>query len=104
MTKDSERAQREDSGGAGAADAPEQGIPALDSMASEGGLAGVAAVPGVVHPEPPGISFREHIVRETLSDLENELTADHHLKDDLEDDLDREPEALPVPSGPADRR
>ena len=29
--------------------------------------------------EPPNISFREHIVRETLSDLENEMTRDHHL-------------------------
>jgi len=45
---------------------------------------------------PHGSSIREHLVRETLSDLENELTADHHL----EDDLDRED----LPSGRAGRR
>ena len=27
-------------------------------------------------------TLREHLVRETLSDLENQLTADHHLDQD----------------------
>jgi hypothetical protein len=40
--------------------------------------------------EPPGISFREHVVRETLSDLENEMTRDHHLDES----------GLPTPTGP----
>jgi PRC-barrel domain protein len=48
-----------------------------------GGIAGSAAVPGMTAGEPPGIlaggSLREHLVRETLSDLENRLTADHRL-------------------------
>lgn len=34
------------------------------------------------HGMPAGSSIREHLVRETLSDLENQLTADHHLEDD----------------------
>jgi hypothetical protein len=46
------------------------------------------------HGMPAGSSIREHLVRETLSDLENQLTADHHL----EDDLDRKHEALPDPA------
>jgi len=42
---------------------------------------GPDAVLDAVEPavELPHISFREHVVRETLSDLENEMTADHHL-------------------------
>jgi hypothetical protein len=40
--------------------------------------------------EPPHISFREHVVRETLSDLENEMTRDHHLDES----------GLPTPTGP----
>ena len=40
--------------------------------------------------QPPGISFREHIVRETLSDLENEMTRDHHLDES----------GLPIPIDP----
>jgi hypothetical protein len=40
--------------------------------------------------EPPNISFREHVVRETLSDLENEMTRDHHLDES----------GLPAPTGP----
>lgn len=40
--------------------------------------------------EPSGISFREHVVRETLSDLENEMTRDHHL----------DKSGLPAPAGP----
>lgn len=31
-------------------------------------------------------TLREHLVRETLSDLENELTADHHLNKDFEEE------------------
>jgi hypothetical protein len=42
------------------------------------------------HPEHPQEAhgshrvgtLREHLVRETLSDLENELTADHHLDEE----------------------
>jgi len=30
--------------------------------------------------EPLGVSLTELLVRQTLSDLENRLTADHHLK------------------------
>ena len=30
-------------------------------------------------------TLREHLVRETLSDLENELTADHHLNKDSDE-------------------
>jgi hypothetical protein len=54
------------------------------------------------HGVPHGNSIREHLVRETLSDLENELTADHHL----EDDLDREDlhEAVPASRGRAGGR
>jgi len=33
-------------------------------------------------------TLREHLVRETLSDLENELTAEHHLTDDSADSED----------------
>lgn len=33
-------------------------------------------------------TLREHLVRETLSDLENQLTADHHLNEDSEDSED----------------
>jgi len=35
--------------------------------------------------EPLGVSLTELLVRQTLSDLENRLTADHHL-DNVEDD------------------
>jgi hypothetical protein len=56
---------------------PEPGKPAVDP-----------------HGMPAGSSIREHLVRETLSDLENQLTADHHL----EDDLNRKHEALPDPT------
>jgi len=31
--------------------------------------------------EPLGVSLTELLVRQTLSDLENRLTADHHLKE-----------------------
>lgn len=66
---------------------PEQGLPQLDSMAgfgSTGGVIGHVAVPGVL----PGLtlpmdivteSFQEDVVRATLSDTENQLTADRHL-------------------------
>ncbi|HEX3529761.1 MAG TPA: hypothetical protein VH988_22100 [Thermoanaerobaculia bacterium] len=33
-------------------------------------------------------TLREHLVRETLSDLENQLTADHHLNKDFEAESD----------------
>lgn len=49
-----------------------------------------ALIDAATPPTDPTISFREHIVRETLSDLENELTADHHLDES----------GLPSPSGP----
>jgi len=35
-------------------------------------------------------TLREHLVRETLSDLENQLTADHHLNEDSADSDDSE--------------
>jgi|GEM_PF-6867080 len=46
------------------------------------------------HHEPQGAhsTLREHLVRETLSDLENELTADHHLTKDSD--------AIPPPIPP----
>jgi hypothetical protein len=53
-----------------------------------------------LHGMPPGSSIREHLVRETLSDLENQLTADHHLEDDRE----RDSETLPDLPGRADGR
>jgi hypothetical protein len=57
-------------------------------------IADIAEQPAVdPHGMPAGSSIREHLVRETLSDLENQLTADHHL----EDDLNRKHEALPDP-------
>ena len=66
-------------------DLAEQAIPALDSLAALGGIAGVAAVPGVGMPLSPlpggAVSIEEYLVRETLSDTENALTADHHLGD-----------------------
>jgi hypothetical protein len=39
----------------------------LDPLLADGSTAGVT-------------SFREHMVRETLTDLENRMTADHHLE------------------------
>ena len=60
--------------------APEaRAIPELDSLRELGGTIGMAAVPGVPPTMLTGGSLREHLVRETLSDLENRLTADHHL-------------------------
>jgi hypothetical protein len=71
-------------GGAGTAVAPAvepeaQALPELDSLRDLGGTIGMAAVPGVPPTVLTGGSIREHLVRETLSDLENQLTADHHL-------------------------
>jgi hypothetical protein len=64
----------------GHAAAPEtQALPELDSLHGLGGTIGMAAVPGVPPTVLTGGSIREHLVRETLSDLENQLTADHHL-------------------------
>lgn len=54
--------------------------PELDPLAA-GSVIGMAAVPGtVITPSLAGAStVTEYLVRETLSDEENRLTADHHL-------------------------
>lgn len=40
-------------------------------------------------------TLREHLVRETLSDLENRLTADHHLEEHPEADRPADPLETP---------
>jgi hypothetical protein len=55
-------------------------IPELDSLSRMGGVAGIAAVPGaVVTPGMIAANLKERLIRETLSDAENVLTAAHHL-------------------------
>jgi hypothetical protein len=63
-----------------------------DIESTEADAPGPDAVIDAAEPagEPPGISFREHVVRETLTDLENEMTRDHHLDES----------GLPTPTGP----
>jgi hypothetical protein len=67
-----------------AVDPTTQAVPELDGMRGlEGieGIAGIAAVPGET-PTVGGTTLREHLVRETLSDIENQLTAEHHIDDE----------------------
>ena len=51
------------------------GIPELDSMAEPGELIGQATVPGVVAPERPARTVGEALVRDSLLDVENRMTA-----------------------------
>jgi hypothetical protein len=55
--------------------------PGLDPLASGMAVSGMASVPGaVITPSLVGAAtVTEYLVRETLSDEENRLTADHHL-------------------------
>lgn len=58
----------------------EQGLPELDSLREPGdGVIGQAVVPGVVPPSTLTGSIEEYVVRASLSDIENELTADRHI-------------------------
>lgn len=60
-----------------------EGIPELDSMAGrtdDGGIIGHAVVPGQrADSTVPTSSLREALIRSSLSDLENRMTADEHL-------------------------
>lgn len=60
-----------------------EGIPELDSMADktdDGGIIGHAAVPGQgTDPAVPASTIGEVLVRGSLTDLENRMTADEHL-------------------------
>lgn len=54
--------------------------PELDPMAGPDGIIGHAVVPAAeIDPDPGAATTAEFLVRATLSDTENRLTADHHL-------------------------
>jgi hypothetical protein len=53
-------------------------IPELDSMAEPGELIGQATVPGVTAPERPARTVGEALVRDSLLDVENRMTAGAH--------------------------
>jgi hypothetical protein len=53
-------------------------IPELDSLAQRDELIGQATVPGVTAPETPARTVGEALVRDSLLDVENRLTAGEH--------------------------
>lgn len=56
--------------------------PELDPLAGPGGVIGRAVVPAAeIDPNPGGSTTTEYVVRATLSDTENRLTASRHLDD-----------------------
>jgi len=55
--------------------AGEAAIPELDSMAEPGELIGQATVPGATAPERPARTIGEALVRDSLLDVENRMTA-----------------------------
>jgi hypothetical protein len=66
------------------ADPAEQAVVEIDGMRQlpdVDGVAGIAVVPGET-PTVGGATLREHLVRETLLDIENQLTAEHHIGDE----------------------
>lgn len=56
--------------------------PELDPLSGPDGVIGQAAVPAAeIEPNPGASTTTEYIVRATLSDTENRMTAHHHLDD-----------------------
>ena len=78
----SDVAQAEEAAAAGPGPA-EQGLPELDSLRNTGGsdegVIGQAVVPGVAPPATLSGSIEEYVVRASLSEIENELTAGRHI-------------------------
>jgi len=61
-----------------AVDVERDSIPALDSLADQGGVIGQAAVPGDGPREMPARTIGEALVRDSLLDIENQMTAGEH--------------------------
>lgn len=62
-------------------DLQESAIPELDSLADQGGVIGQATVPGKGRPEMPARTIGESLVRDSLLDVENRMTADESSAD-----------------------
>lgn len=77
---DVERAEEAAAAEPGLAGPAEQGLPELDSLRNtDEGVIGQAVVPGVMPPATLSGSIEEYVVRSSISDLENELTAGRHI-------------------------
>lgn len=59
----------------GALDVEKDAIPELDSLAGRDGVIGQAAVPGTSTPDKPARTIGESLVRDSLLDIENRMTA-----------------------------